>query len=95
MNIVTTSTDGDQREGDRHAHVAEEQEQKAHQEDERAVGGHSDFLRLSSTRMLGSEAVAPAVDHLLDREQRDQHAAERNRRVEASPSASSTACAGS
>ena len=29
---------GDQREGDRHAHVAQEQKQEAHQDDERAVG---------------------------------------------------------
>ena len=31
----------DQRESDRHAHVAEEQEQTAHQDNEEAVGGHS------------------------------------------------------
>ena len=39
---------GDQGEGDRHAHIAEEQEQEAHQKDERAVGGHSDILRSSA-----------------------------------------------
>ena len=49
VNAVTTSTDRDQREGHRHAHIAEEQEQKPHQEDEPAIGRHSDFLFSSAS----------------------------------------------
>ena len=85
VKAVTTSTDGDQREGHRHAHVAEEQKQEAHQDDEHAVGRHSDFARLSccgAPCRLG-KAVAPAVHHLLDGEQRDQNAAQRDGRVQA------------
>ena len=43
----------DQREGHRHAHVAEKQEHEAHQHDEHAVAGHSACL-FSSCTPLGS-----------------------------------------
>ena len=70
---------GHQREGDRHAHVAEDQEQGRHEQEDRAVAHFT--MPGEIVRVLRPlEAVAPAIDDLLDGEQHDQRAGDRHAR---------------
>ena len=88
---------GDQRERHRHAEIAEDQEQHRHQPRIRPLARSCRRrpavpLVAAFVGIGGLEAVAPAVDELLDREQRDQRAARAGSRHTARRSASSTAC---
>ena len=68
-----------QREGDRHAHIAEDQKQGGHEQEDCAVAHFTTPDEIVGV-FRALKAVAPAVDQLLDGEQHDQRAGDRHAR---------------